>query len=104
MGKVLAGAFFVEANGFTVVQHDPEEWARYTESAHGHNISKTPNSAVSETLHSHAFKVTFDGGNPSPQIIADKPLYTYNNYFVGDDQRKWATGCKTYQGITIKDV
>jgi gliding motility-associated-like protein len=104
MGKVPAGAFFVEADGYTVVQHNPEEWARYTKSGHGQSAGKTAGSPESETLHSHAYKVKFEGANPSPQIIADKPLSTYNNYFIGDDPSKWASGCKTFQGITVKNL
>lgn len=100
MGKVPAGAFMVEEDGFTVVQHNPEEWASFTEAVHGH---KTGNKPAATTLHSHAYRVRFEGSNPSPRIIADKPLYTYNNYFIGDPSQ-WATECKIYQGITIKDI
>ncbi|HYK56822.1 MAG TPA: SBBP repeat-containing protein, partial [Flavisolibacter sp.] len=44
------------------------------------------------------------GSNPKAQIIADKPLVTYSNFFIGNDPSQWATNCKTYQGITIKDI
>ncbi|MGZ8517581.1 MAG: DUF7948 domain-containing protein, partial [Chitinophagaceae bacterium] len=37
-------------------------------------------------------------------IIADKPVPSYNNYFIGDDPSKWATDCKIFQGITLKNV
>lgn len=104
MGKVPAGAFMVEENGFTIVQHDPKEWVQFTESVHGHKTGKEPQTAASQTLHSHAYRVRFEGGNPAPQVIADKPLYTYNNYFIGSDPSKWATGCKIFQGITVKDI
>ena len=41
-------------------------------------------------LHSHAYEVKFLNANPHPQIIAEKPLNTYNNYFIGSDSSKWA--------------
>lgn len=103
MGRVPAGAFFIEENGYTVLQHDPQQWAEYTEALHGHRTGKDTLASTNQTLRSHAFKVQFEGGNPSPQIIADKPLITYNNYFVGD-RSQWATGCRVYQGITIKNI
>lgn len=37
-------------------------------------------------------------------IIPDKPLPTYNNYFIGSNPSKWAAECKIYQGVTIKNV
>lgn len=101
MGRVPAGAFYIEENGYTVVQHDTAQWAELSKSMHGHPDLSTQKSSP---LRSHAFRVRFAGGNPSPQIIADKPLYTYNNYFIGDDPAKWATECKVYQGITLKNV
>ncbi|RYZ61971.1 MAG: hypothetical protein EOO14_03640, partial [Chitinophagaceae bacterium] len=104
MGRVDAGAIFIEEGGYTVVQHSPEDWGKITEAVHGHG----PNSPVSAssrlTLRSHAFQVKFIGGNPSPEIIADKPLFTYNNYFIGDDPSKWGANCRIYQGITIKNI
>lgn len=104
MGKVPAGAFFIEETGFTVVQHDPEDWNEINESMHGHSQKQATKEKKDLTLRSHSFHVRFEGSNPHPQVIADKPLFTYNNYFIGSDPSKWATNCKIYQGITIKNL
>jgi gliding motility-associated-like protein len=104
MGKVDAGAFFVEEGGFTVVQHSPEDWGKITEAMHGHGADAKARFPQGQTLRSHAFQVKFLGGNPAPQIIADKPLPTYNNYFIGSDPSKWGANCKIYQGITVKNI
>ena len=37
-------------------------------------------------------------------IIADKPIFTYNNYFTGTDPSKWAANCKIYQAVTIYNI
>ncbi|HEV8285151.1 MAG TPA: PKD domain-containing protein [Chitinophagaceae bacterium] len=103
-GQVLAGAFYVEQNGFRVLQHNPDEWAKLAEEAHGHNTKGKTEKHVPITVHSHAYKVEFLNGNQNPQIIADKPLPGYNNYFIGNDPSKWAADCKVYQGITMKNV
>ena len=55
-------------------------------------------------LHSHAYEVKFLNANPHPQIIAEKPLNTYNNYFIGSDSSKWASHCIVYQVITFKNI
>ena len=38
------------------------------------------------------------------QIIPDKIIPTYNNYFIGNDPSKWASECHIYQAITLKNV
>ncbi len=108
MGRVEAGAFFVHQNGFTVLQHDVKDWARLTEANHHHDekdaLPAARNTAGNLVVKSHAYRVSFLGGASSPQIIADKPVPSYNNYFIGNDPSKWASSCKIYQGITVKDV
>ena len=42
--------------------------------------------------------------NESTEIIPDKPLDTYNNYFIGNDSTKWARNCRIYQGVTYKNI
>jgi hypothetical protein len=103
MGRVDAGAFFIEENGYTVVQHNTADWAQFGEIVHGHStISEKERQSF--RVRSHAFQVKFEGANPSAQIVADKPLFTYNNYFIGNDPSKWATNCRIFQGITVKNI
>lgn len=111
MGKVDAGAFFVEKDGFKVLQHDTKDYAQLTEMIHGHladlegySSANSKGKPTGLTLKSHAYKVNFLGGNPNPEVVADKALPTYNNYFIGNDPSKWASNCKIYQGITVKNI
>jgi len=104
MGKVSAGAFFIHKDGFTVLQHNADDWNNIHEILHRRGSSanaRTGNGAVS--LRSHAYTVNFVGANPKAQILPDKPLATFTNYFIGDPSQ-WASNCKTFQGITVKDV
>src|SRR3979411_2677744 len=55
-------------------------------------------------LHSHAYNVDFVDANAVMEIIPDKPVSSYNNYFIGNDPAKWASGCKVYQAVTYKNV
>lgn len=105
MGSVPAGAFFVHKDGFTVVQHNNDDWERIREVVHDKGPHENVNARTQDiNLRSHAYTVNFIGSSPKAQVIADKPLANYNNYFIGDDPSKWAPNCKIYQGITIKDV
>lgn len=103
MGQVPGGAFFVHTSGFTVLQHQPEEWKEVQERIHGSDKAHKKN-VTPFKLHSHAYKVEFLNAAKNPEIIADKPIPTYNNYFIGNDPSKWAVNCKIYQGITVKDI
>jgi gliding motility-associated-like protein len=101
-GKVNAGAFYVQQKGFQVLQHNVKDWEQVTDMMHYHGSN--PIGDRSFTLHSHSYQVQFINGNEDPEIIPDKPLPGYNNYFLGNDPSRWASECKGYQGITMKNV
>jgi gliding motility-associated-like protein len=102
-GDINAGALFIRSGGFTVLQHNQHDLDLLHQMDHNHNPagSKSPNEV---TVHSHAFNVDFVDANPGMQIVADKIIQTYNNYFIGNDPSKWAGGCRIFQAITLKDV
>ncbi len=101
--NIPAGAFFIRSNGFTVLQHNEEDLKRVQEIAHGHGVKnkQTENDLL---LRSHSYNVEFLGSSENAKILPDKPLDTYNNYFVGNDSTKWKSGCKIFQGITLKNI
>lgn len=121
-GEISSGAFFLRQNGFTVLMHNEEDLHELLEQGHDHtggaattdNISSrkayprpaTGGGKDSSTivLRSHAYSMTFVGSNPNPEIVAEKPITSYENYFIGDDQSKWASNCKIYQAVTYKDM
>ncbi|HLK30548.1 MAG TPA: PKD domain-containing protein [Puia sp.] len=106
------GAFFLQKNGFTVLLHNPDDLMRMRQAHNGRRIKiltkqnkQTRNSEDSSLLvRSHAYRVAFVGANENPEIVPDKPLPTYENYFIGNDHSKWAGHCNVYQGITYKNV
>lgn len=104
-GQVNAGAFFVHSNGFTVVQHNADDWKQLHEITHERSLNGKPvPPGFNFNLRSHAYRVRFAGANAKARVIADKPLDSYNNYFIGNDPSKWASRCAIYQGITVKDL
>ena len=95
------GSFFLEKNGFTVVQHDEADMSLVHDKLHKSINLKTVNNF---DIRSNAYNVRFLNANPNPQIIPDKAEPTINNYFIGNDPKKWATNCKIYLGVTYKEV
>lgn len=104
-GDVSGGAFFITSNGFTVLQHNQQDLQMMQDVIHGHKDNGTMVSrSQAIKLRSHAYKVNFIGASPDMEVIPDKALPTYNNYFIGNDPSKWAGGCRIFQAITFKNV
>lgn len=103
-GDFSTGSFFLENQGFTVLLHNTEDLKNVSDQMHGHN----PNLATTGqpiTLRSHAYKVQFLGTSSfSARIVPDKIQPYQNNYFIGNDQAKWASGCQLSQAVTYKNV
>ncbi len=111
------GSFFIQKTGFTVLLHNPAElfqsqrMHRLAQMKEGETkpgsrktIEAEKNSNSQNVLHSHAYRLSFLNANENVEIIPDKPLPNYNNYFIGNDHSKWASHCNIYQGITYKNI
>ena len=125
-GEINGGGFFLEKNGYRVLINSGDDWKEiadyygaHTDSVHPQVLKnngkswvatggKNDNNSGDEThrflLHSHAYEVTFTGASASPQIVPDKDLGTYNNYYIGNDKNKWASGCRVYQAVDYKNM
>lgn len=103
MGTIDGGAFFIHEDGFTVLQHNRDDWQELHELRHGRSITPQNSDKKELKLRSHAYRMRFLGGNKG-QVVADKPLFTTHNYFIGDDPSRWASDCKVFQGVTIRNV
>jgi len=112
------GTFFLQKKGFTVLLEDTTDLKRIHAMIHGEGLNyfrpsdKTgkPGNAAgngpagSATLHSHVYRVSFENANDQVEIIPDKALPTYDNYFMGKDRSKWVGGCRLYQGVLYKNI
>jgi gliding motility-associated-like protein len=103
-GDFGTGSFFLEHKGFTVLLNKPEDVAKLSQYMHGEGRDPKTNPADTFTFHSFAYNVTFLGAAEYPKAVPDKSLPTYNNYFIGNDQSKWAGECKIFTAVTYKDV
>lgn len=112
-----AGNFYLQKNGFTVVQHNTEDLQQLHD---GHEVlqasrqlikgrkpnNRTPvlTSNASITIRSHAYKVQFMGAAENPEIVPDKILPGYSNYLIGNDPSKWRSNVKSCQAIVYKNI
>jgi gliding motility-associated-like protein len=103
--NIGTGSFFLHRNGFTVLLHNPDDMRQDGQFHHGgFSQQRKTSRASSLVLHSHAYRVSFLNADENAEILPDKALPTYNNYYIGNDRSKWATECKIYQGITYKNI
>jgi len=107
-GEVNAGAVFIRSAGFTILQHNRQDYEALQSMMHGSHaeISAAQRSIEPPkvTLRSHAWNVDFIGASPKMQVIPEKAITTVNNYFIGNDPSKWGNGCRVYQTVTFKEV
>lgn len=106
------GSLFFHKNGIRVVLHNEEELNRMV-STHAGTIRSDSADQTSaarnfsgrpSALRAHAYAVNFLHMNEQTEIIPDKPLDTYNNYFIGNDSTKWARRCRIFQGVTYRNI
>ena len=103
-GNVSGGAFFIRSGGVTVLQHNPDDLSLVYEMLHHHGTKGSQKPEKELTLRSHAYNVDFVGASSSMQLLPDKPVPSYNNYFIGSDPAKWASNCSIYQAVTLQNV
>jgi hypothetical protein len=109
------GAFFLHKNGFSVLLQSANDLQRIHAASHGTKARSTLSKSAQlmdslgrakdhMVIHSHQFRVSFENANEQPEIIPEKSIETYNNYFLGNDPKKWASHCRIFQAMTYKNI
>lgn len=114
-GQITNGAFFLESNGFRVMQHNAKDMEEIAAIFHGPHDNKretgsksinpdiSPINPDSFILHSHAYEVRFLN-SLKPILTPDKPLPTYNNYIIGNSADKWSSNCRIFQAVNYSEM
>jgi gliding motility-associated-like protein len=105
-GEISTGALFLEKKGFSALLYNPDDLDRIMKMEHGRGGAAATRRArgPEDLLHAHAYRVTFAGASDQVQIVPDKALPGYNNYFIGNDRSKWAGNCRVFQGATYRNL
>lgn len=125
-GAFFSGAVYLQPQGFTVDLHHPDDVERYMgnhshSGDYGHgsrkknkkiDYSKDLSGKITDQsvgppeikIRSHSYRVELVGATGEASVVPDKPLHTYNNYFLGDDPSKWASHAQIYQAVLYKNV
>lgn len=92
------GALFLENNCVTYNFINPGE-LNYSTAHHG-----AEGQSHSLLRAAHAYKIFFRGANKKPQIYAENSASDYENYFIGKDPSKWASGVKKYKEVVYQEL
>ncbi|MEO8763488.1 MAG: PKD domain-containing protein [Ginsengibacter sp.] len=104
-----SGSFYLQQNGFTVAQHNPDDVENIKERRHREFSGAALKAGARlkpeapAKIRSHAYTVKFLNAQ-NAQILPDRPIPATSNYFIGNDKSKWASGCRIFKGVTYKDV
>jgi gliding motility-associated-like protein len=104
------GAFFLSKDGYTILMQHPEDYLNAAEYFQGHSPDSNHKHKgkgdvkLPEQMRSHAYRVKFLGANFNTEVIKEKPLSGYENYFIGNDPSKWASEVKQYGAVTYKNI
>lgn len=129
-GSLNTGAFFLQETGYKILLNNTDDLQKLSEFYSGHHHAEGSSGGSGSagggdqvsvpvaartaggstvntgkiTVRSHAYEVTFVGASPHPDIVPDKPVDSYYNYFMGADSSQWAGGCKIYQAVLYKNI
>ncbi|HLO82632.1 MAG TPA: PKD domain-containing protein [Chitinophagaceae bacterium] len=108
------GAFFIDPRGYTILQHQQEDFAKLSEKLHGHGAQEAhvddpkngnPHRDFEKlVVRSHALKVMFLGSSNDPEVVPEKQREGYDNYFLGNDKSKWKSGIRSFSILRFKEV
>lgn len=98
------GSFFLQEKGYTISQYSPQDVETLKDLKHGITTKSADARKINKgKIRAHSYSVEFLNAG-DPQILPDKALATVNNYFIGNDKSKWATGCKIFRAVTYQSL
>lgn len=96
--KLPAGDLFLEKNALTYRFYNESDLDRIDELHHQFIKNPTHQDSI---IRMHAFQIEFKNALiPSFETTKIRP--DYENYFIGNDQSKWASNVKKYEEVTYK--
>lgn len=99
--NIVSGKAYFEKNCVTYNLLKAEDLAHLHDVRHGY----FPNENLNDVLiRGHAFKTFFLNANPNPVTIGSEKFEDYVNYFLGNDESKWAGGVEQYAEIKYQNI
>ena len=92
------GRLFLEQNTFTYVFYENGIF----EKIHPHD--KKNNESIKKEIKLHSLKIHLLNSNTNTVIAGKNETPDYRNYFIGNDESKWASNVKSYKEVVYSNV
>lgn len=96
-GKFYGGNVFLKSNEITYLFYPKEGLKEIYHKKHHDNNFDT-------SLTYHAVSMKFLNANANPLLTQTDSNYFYENYFIGKDQKRWASHVKSYKQIIYNQL
>lgn len=96
--SVPGGSMFITDNGFVYNYMSESDLERI------HEMVEQGLDIRQESVHHHAYKVSFLGANQNQAFVNENKNAVHHNYFIGNNQAIWKTDVSLYGKITHKNV
>ncbi|MES2515652.1 MAG: gliding motility-associated C-terminal domain-containing protein [Bacteroidota bacterium] len=93
--------FFVNENGFNFCVYDGNDINKAQQARHEEKAGNTD--VAKHRVKGHNYNVVFNGAS-FLNCGKLKPLQEYYNYFIGNDESKWAGNVKAYEELLFSNV
>ena len=113
-GELNSGAFYLQQKGFTILMHNEEDLRNMVDPLHRpSSVKRTPYDNGKQTddrirdkrvIRSHVYNVWFEGALDNIEVVPEKLLPSYTNYFIGKDSSKWARNVRSFSSLLYKNV
>ncbi len=92
---------YLEKNCFTYLFWNQEQFEKMHHPKDASTASEWENGVKVDF---HSFKATFLNANPDPYVAAQYPMSYYKNYFIGNDEHKWASGVQLFGEVNYSEL
>ncbi len=97
------GQLFLENSKITFSLIDPE----YIEQRHDHshnNDNNNDTNDINQTVQCHAYSINFLNSLGNVELSGKQMYSTYRNYYIGNDQSKWASNVRQYKEVAYNRI
>lgn len=102
--EIDGGYIYLEKDGLTFDLRDQEAFSRFVKYKTLPVEVKQKQPPPSGLVDHFAYKVSFLGANPNPEVTGHDPLQGIHNYFLGNDPSRWASRVQRFSRVRYREL
>jgi gliding motility-associated-like protein len=97
--RLYQGEMLFAKDKFIYILHEDEYFEAF-----GHHHDKEHKHTEGEMFDAHAYQVSFENANPNVNITEKQKYPDYNNYYLGNDPKKWASHVEIFGELWYENL